>query len=428
MIINKTVKNFVFVSMKNSHISNNLKLSNEIIIGEENGQCFLVNKRTGDYFNIDKKNKKTIDEIGLGKVQKHITPFIKKLIKEGVVIDKNKKAGNDSFHIQWHLTERCNLKCAHCYQEGKEVVELKQYEMEKFVDHFVYVLKKQQMSGSISLTGGEPLLLGDQLWNLIKYIRESDSDMEITILTNGTLITNEVADKLATYNIYCQISFDGHDKKTHDSIRGRGNFLKALDGVKILTKRNIPVSAHFVIMRQNMDNIEKMINFCVINGIKRLTFSRLVLLGRGHDLKNQMLSPIETRDIYKKIYALSKEVKDELSINTGRTLWCNLDDSIGGTCPAGFSSLVVNADGSVYPCRRLPINVGNILKNSIFEIWYGSDVMKNLRNRKKIDKCNSCKFIDKCGGCRAIAYAHFGDYMAADPQCWRNYSKLPLIK
>ena len=414
--------------MKNKDVLTNIRLSKEIIVGEENGQCFLVNKRTGDYFNISKENKKSIDGVELIKNKKQITPFIKKLIGQGILISENKKVNGDSFHIQWHLTERCNLRCSHCYQERKVIAELEQYEMENFVDHLVYVLKKQRMSGSISLTGGEPLILGDKLWNLIKYIKKSDLDIEISLLTNGTLITSEIADKLASYKIYCQISFDGYDEKTHDNIRGRGNFSKAIKGVKMLRKRDVPVSAHFVIMRQNINDIEKMVYFCIINGIRRLTFSRLVLMGQGHSLKKQMLSPIETKDVYKKIYDLSKKVKDKLDVNTGRTLWCNIDNEIGGTCPAGFSSLIVNADGSVFPCRRLPINVGNILKNSIFEIWYGSAVMKDLRNRKKIDKCGNCKFLDKCGGCRAIAFAHFGDYMAADPQCWRNYSKLPSIK
>jgi AdoMet-dependent heme synthase len=404
-----------------------LNLSNEIIIGKENNQYFLINKRSGDYFEINQKNKKIIDNISSIKLNKQITPFIKNLLKEGIVVDKKKNEKDDSFHVQWHLTERCNLRCTHCYQEGKKQRELEEYEMKNFVDHFIYVLKKQKMSGSISLTGGEPLILGEKLWNLIKYIRKSDLDIEITLLTNGTLITNTISDKLKKYNIYCQISFDGPDEKTHENIRGKGNFSKALRGVRLLKKKDIPVSAHFVIMRQNIKNIEKMINLCIDNKIKRLTFSRLVPLGRGAKLRKQMLSPTETKEIFYEIYNLSKKFKNDLSINTGRTLWCNLDNKVGGTCPAGFSSLTVNADGSVYPCRRLPIIVGNILENSIFEIWYGSKMI-NLRNRKKIDKCGKCKLIDRCGGCRAIAYAYFGDYMAADPQCWKIHSKLPEIK
>lgn len=402
-----------------------MKLSREFIFGKENGTSFLANKRSGDYYELDRDAENVINNIIDNKKIDLKNPIIKKLKKEGILIGEE-SGSKDNLHLQWHLTERCNLKCIHCYQDDcKEIKELSISEMKRFFDHFIYVLKKQDMDGSISLTGGEPLILGSKFWELVDYMKQVDLPIKIYVLTNGTLITPDVAKKFLKYNISCQISFDGPNKHIHDAIRGNGNFEKSLRGAKILIDGDIPVSSHFVIMKKNYNFVEEAVKFCVDNGFEMITFSQLVPFGRGKKLENDLLSPIETRDVYSKIFSLKNKYKDQIIVNTNRTLWCNIDKNIGGTCPAGFSTLVINADGSVYPCRRLPISIGNVIENSIFEIWYGSEVMKNLRNRTKINKCGKCPLLDRCGGCRAVAYAYFNDYMAPDPQCWRLYKSLP---
>lgn len=402
-----------------------MKLSQEFIFGKENRRSFLVNKRSGDYYELDRNTDIIINNIINNKKNNLKNPIIKKLKKEGILIDE--EFGNkDNLHLQWHLTERCNLKCIHCYQDNcREIKELNIAEMKRFFDHFIYVLKKQKMNGSISLTGGEPLILGNKLWEIVDYIKQGDLPIKIYVLTNGTLVTKDVAKKFLKYNISCQISFDGANKNIHDAIRGNGNFEKSLNGAKILIDNRISTSSHFVIMKKNSNFVEEAVKFCVDNRFEMITFSQLVPFGRGKNLENDMLSPAETRDVYNKIFSLKNRYRNQIIVNTNRTLWCNIDKNIGGTCPAGFSTLVINADGSVYPCRRLPISIGNVIENSIFEMWYGSEVMKNLRNRTKINKCGKCPLLDRCGGCRAVAYAHFNDYMAPDPQCWRLYKHLP---
>lgn len=403
-----------------------MKVSNEIIISKENKKVFLVNKRTGDLYEIDKKIESFLEKIKNGGTAKNIDQKVLiGLERTGIIINQTKTG--DNLHLQWHLTERCNLKCAHCYQEDTISNDLSLLEMKKFIDHFVYVLKKQHMNGSISLTGGEPLILGNKFWDLVRYIKLADVPIKIYVLSNGTLITQDIADKFVENKIGCQISFDGPNADIHDIIRGKGNFLRALKGANLLITKKVPVSSHFVIMKQNVKYVKDIIDFCIKNEFEMLTFSRLVLMGRGKKVNNQILSPLEVKKTYEEIASLAEKYKNKLEINTNRTLWCNIDKNKGGTCPAGFSTLVINANGSVYPCRRLPIKIGNITENSIFEIWYGSEVMKKLRDRKKIIICGDCKFLDKCGGCRAIAYSYFGNYMFPDPQCWRIYKKLPKV-
>jgi radical SAM protein with 4Fe4S-binding SPASM domain len=78
----------------------------------------------------------------------------------------------------------------------------------------------------------------------------------------------------------------------------------------------------------------------------------------------------------------------------------------------------VLSDGTVYPCRRLPIPIGNI-KEGIENIYFENQVMKDLRDFNKLE-CGSCSRVGFCRGCRAVAYAMTGDYLAKDPNCFKG--------
>ena len=96
------------------------------------------------------------------------------------------------------------------------------------------------------------------------------------------------------------------------------------------------------------------------------------------------------------------------------------DPDVGALCSVGNNALTIMPDGTVYPCRRLPISIGNIMKDGLFKIWYDSEFLWNIRNPKNIQgKCKTCDLLANCRGCRAVAYFCVGDYLAEDPQCWR---------
>ena len=99
------------------------------------------------------------------------------------------------------------------------------------------------------------------------------------------------------------------------------------------------------------------------------------------------------------------------------------DIPLGG-CAAGVSGMTILPDGTLTPCRRLYIPVGNIRKDSFREVWATSEVLEGIRDRSRYKgKCGSCKRWADCRGCRAIAYAFSraqgkSDFLAEDPQCF----------
>jgi AdoMet-dependent heme synthase len=95
-----------------------------------------------------------------------------------------------------------------------------------------------------------------------------------------------------------------------------------------------------------------------------------------------------------------------------------------GGCAAGVSGLTFLPDGTITPCRRLAIPVGNVRTDNLREVWATSDVLNALRDRSRYKgRCGVCSRWADCRGCRAIAYAYSQsrggeDFLWEDPQCF----------
>lgn len=75
-------------------------------------------------------------------------------------------------------------------------------------------------------------------------------------------------------------------------------------------------------------------------------------------------------------------------------------------------------EGTVFPCRRFPISIGNLLNASLKQIWERSEMLEKLRRKENLmGKCGRCE-VKNCRGCRSLALALTGDYLGEDPHCW----------
>ena len=145
------------------------------------------------------------------------------------------------FILQWHLSEVCNLKCLHCYQENHKPIALPYSELLNILDQYRNLLKKLKVKGHINLTGGEPLC-SPHFFKILDEFKKDKDLYSFSILTNGTLITDEIAKKISEYNPeYVQVSLEG-GKKTNDYIRGKNVYKKVATAIKCLKKYNIFVS------------------------------------------------------------------------------------------------------------------------------------------------------------------------------------------
>ena len=351
-------------------------------------------------------------------------------------MDQTNKA---EFGFQWHITDRCNLRCAHCYHEdysGSNELDLDG--LKHVADEIIRTLSKWNKRGDIAITGGEPLLK-EEMFPLIHYLESADEISSLDILSNGTLLNDKILAQIQELTkLRCvQLSMEGASSESNDAIRGKGTYQKVIKAIRLLRGGGISVNIMFTLQRRNVGDIPSLIDLAVAEGISALTIERFVPIGSGAKIREELLSPQEINRVFDYI---SERAEQEInrggltSISRCRALWvmCNSNTvfpgaetsnkgAAGGICSISLDGLCILPDATVLPCRRLPIPIGNLKKDSLLKIWHTSDLLWEIADKRNLKgKCNSCEFITQCSGCRAMAYAYTGDYLAEDPQCWKT--------
>jgi radical SAM protein with 4Fe4S-binding SPASM domain len=279
---------------------------------------------------------------------------------------------------------------------------------------------------SVNVTGGEPFLRHD-LFQVLEVIGRRGFD--IYVLSNGILIDRDRAQDLSHHAVRgVQVSLEGPEH-IHDGIRGKGAFAGALKGVEFLIDAGLKVTLNVTLSALNADYVTDIVQVASAVGVQRLGFSRLVPSGRASGLALNTLSTARVKETYETIFSLDGM---GVEIVTGDPVASQLkvsqseggeDSFFKGGCAAGFSGLTFLPDGMITPCRRMGIPIGNVLRDSLREVWATSPILEALRTRDAYKgKCRDCRRWSVCRGCRAIAYAYSvsrgeNDFLAEDPQC-----------
>ena len=314
------------------------------------------------------------------------------------------------FTLQWHITHRCNLRCKHCYQEDYSSFE--DFEDAKNVlDQYCTLIKAYNCQGRLNITGGEPLT-HPFLFDILRLARSRG--IKTGVLTNGTLIGEWDAKKLKASGVdYVQISLDGMEK-VHDSIRGKGSFQKAVNGIYALKSQGIFTSISFTAQNNNLSELKKLAGFCETLGADKLWFDR-VIIPADEDKDKLTLSAESFRKLCRTAAHLNKKGK----VFCGRALqfiYCK--NKLIYHCSAGENLLIVLANGDVMPCRRLPFIIGNVKNSDLLTLHQSSPIMHELRNTGIPEGCKSCKYSALCrGGSKCLSYAKKGRFDIPDPDC-----------
>jgi radical SAM protein with 4Fe4S-binding SPASM domain len=346
-----------------------------------------------------------------------------------------------SLILQWHITERCNWRCKHCYQENYETPEMNLGQISNVLEQYVGLIKKwgiEKMNAHLSVTGGEPLIRSD-FFQILARVHKFGDIFSYIILSNGSLLDEEKIKKLKIMgNREYQVSLEGMEEN-NDIIRGKGSFRKVVKAVKLLLKHGIVVRISLSLSKKNMNDVEAMADFfgSLVENKGHITIGarRIVPWGSGSEMKEFMLEPEELKKFYEGVERINKKmIKKGLSLKVmGGCENGIFNDLISSPALMSVNHcaimdgriLVLLPNGDVYPCRRLPIKVGNVLEQTLEEIYY-SDMMKNLRNKNnKHAVCQKCENFQNCfGGAPCVTYAYTGKINIPDVQCFRAYNNL----
>lgn len=350
----------------------------------------------------------------------------------------------NSLTLQWHITERCNWRCKHCYQESYTTPEMKLPELLRVRDQFLELLDSFNPPlgrARINITGGEPFARTD-IMEFLSGIAQYNHRWSWALLSNGSFLNKENVKYLRGLGIKMfQVSMEGLEK-TNDEIRGEGAFQKTLKAIEFLTEAGIETVVSLTLSRKNKEDIEGLAKILAERRVKTLGIRRIIPWGQGEQMKKYLLEPPELSDLYRQIESINTRL-----IDTGYNL------RVGGGCESGLfyndvkihpetgenlmtkntcgvkegRTMVVLPDGAVFPCRRLPIPVGKLFEKSLIEIYH-SPALRAFRDFEKAPAfsiCRSCPNWSNCrGGAPCVNYGFTKKWNIPDVQCNKLFRSL----
>ncbi|MEE1190169.1 MAG: radical SAM protein, partial [Bacteroidales bacterium] len=313
---------------------------------------------------------------------------------------------NNSFQMHLFLTNKCNLRCRHCYMFSGESYEneLSEKEIKDLLFGF-----KENKGKYLILSGGEVATRKD-FFNIVEYAH--NIGLEVSIMTNGTLWTDEMIDRATKFLSGVQVSIDGYNKEEYEKVRGKGQFEKAMHCVDRFVTNNIRTTVAITPWPEASlsEKIESYLNF--EKSLKEkykdypifVKYTADIMEGRELNLsqeevkayKNTMLQIADGLNPKKRHDIMHTRFKEKILSDN----WCT------------YGHLTISAEGYVFFCGKIQFlkPYGNIREISIEEIMKNAQIARSLSKIQHIAPCNKCALKYICGGdCRIKFIKEYSD-------------------
>jgi AdoMet-dependent heme synthase len=300
---------------------------------------------------------------------------------------------NSPLIVWFEVTRKCNLTCSHCYIDAgrPRSNELSLEEIRQLLLDL-----KQLGVFSLVLAGGEPFARADFL-DILEYAAQLG--FVIAVVTNGSYLTEEVLARVPKRNCRITLSVDG--LATHELIRGpHSTFGLMAEKIRLMKRLGVPCSMSTVISRANIDELEKLFQWCISEDVifRSVTFNPL---GRGlRNLATHALGK-EHAEASARFFMMQKRFEGE-------------KDKATGLCVSKFfnyaltlmfmtrrehcsrSIAYVASDGEVYPCvtsaATESFGGGNIRRQMFSELWQHSFREMRAITWEQFKVCGSCPY------------------------------------
>ena len=348
------------------------------------------------------------------------------------------KAFGGPFRVSLSLTNRCNIRCIHCYYYSPYLEyptfnkqRLAKQMMQKLPDDD-YFKSYQKTDADIDRMRGfidEALKLGTMRFqftgngevflyeNILELMgRAKNAGSHCLAFTNGTLLVPDTIDELIKMRFdELRISILAGTKemylRTHSGT-GENAFSKLKNSLLYISekkaefKENKPrLTLVYVVMKENYDGILDFAKFAAFVNADRVIFNPIDEVG-DVGLANLLLSEEQIDYVRKQFVKVRQYLETKNIVNNInfflRVFRGQLDTkSLYSIIPCyyGWLSTIVEPDGNVYPCCRCYKPLGNIYESSFRDIWHGNLYTQFRKNALKINKtkatisgcdCNSC--------------------------------------
>jgi radical SAM protein with 4Fe4S-binding SPASM domain len=309
------------------------------------------------------------------------------------------------------LTYRCNLRCRFCYagcgcRSREESRELTTAEAERVLR----IVRRRAQVPSISFTGGEPALRGDLARLTETAVKVG---LRVNLITNGTLITQEIACRLAGAGLTsAQVSVEGPDPECHDGLTGvPGSFNDTWRGIDALREAGIATQTNTTINGVNKNKVLELVELLAERGMSRFAMNMLVPCGSAG------LHP-ELEITYSEIGGIVTSVQDRARELGLQFLWysptpyCLFNPIANGHgnkgCAACDGLLSISPTGEILPCSSFDYGVGNLLAGDFEDLWNSARAVFWRRKQYAPPQCSGCPTFVPCAGACPIYWQAFG--------------------
>jgi len=310
----------------------------------------------------------------------------------------------------FEVTRRCNLKCVHCYN-NLPFGDPKARQSELRAEEHFRILDEITEAGCLWIlyTGGEVFARRDFL-EIYAYAKKKG--LLITIFTNGTRLSPEVADYLENRPPFSiEITMYGYTRETHERVTGvRGSYEQCMGGIRLLMERHLPLKLKTMAMTVNEHEIRDMKRFCEEDLGVEFKFDAMI-----NPRIDGSKSPLAFRLTPREVVSLDLRDKDRMmgwEQFCGRFLGAlhepNPTDLLYD-CGGGLNSFAIDPSGKLSACVLSRRNVFDLRTGSFREGWENFLLGKRNQKRTKMTRCVSCPIRSMCGMCPAIGELEGGD-------------------
>lgn len=318
-------------------------------------------------------------------------------------------------NVLLELTNRCNEDCVHCYiKNARDKFSLSQDDKELSGARIGSLLNELADEGALNLifSGGEALLRED--FFDLAYLAKS-RNFAITIFSNGLLIDEDRAGRLADLSIVCiYFSLYGASPSTHDRVtRAAGSFEKLLKAVTLLKRKGVNVGLKTMLIRDNILELKEIYALGLSLGIEAHQFGEEITcrIDGSCSSKAVQLDEASLYTYYRQELPKPVEYMEELPQEQARKK---------ELCSPGLSGLTVSSYGDVYPCTEMRIPLGNIKNESFKAVWHKQEgflkELRLLREYGDLKDCRDCHLVNFCRRCHGRAWYDSGDWRG----CYEN--------
>jgi radical SAM protein len=334
--------------------------------------------------------------------------------------------------VIWEVTQACDLACVHCRasaQSERSPAELSTEQGYRLLDEI-----RSFGEPLMVFTGGDPLKRPD-LYELIRYSVKIGLRTNVTPSATPLLTAEAIEDFQAAGIARMAISLDGPDATTHDEFRGiPGTFDRAMFALRHARDIGLDTQLQTTVTRRNMARLAEVAEIAKEVRTRMWSLFFLIVTGRAEE-GDDLLAP-EYEQVFEFMYELSKTapfgVKTTEAMHYRRYVAQRIKAEHGVTenqnakgvafRTAGVSDgkgfVFVSHTGEIFPSGFFPVSGGNVLDDSLTDVYRNSDLFLTLRDTsQRHGKCGICEYRNICGGSRSRAYALTGDFLAEDPRC-----------